>query len=76
MKGKIRKFIPYNENTKKGGFGFIDGEDGEEYFFHIRNCKVLERAINPGFAVVFKPVEGLDKVKQIKSNQAIQVDAA
>jgi cold shock CspA family protein len=74
MKGKIKKYIPQDSRERKGGFGFIEGENGKEYFFHLRQSRILERALVPGLEVQFKPVQGIDKVKQVPSDQAIQVD--
>ena len=53
MTGKIKNL------TKEKGFGFILGEDGNEYFFHhtaLKNCKMddLER----GREVTFEETEG------------------
>lgn len=76
LSGEVKKYIPLNIETKKGGFGFINGDDGEEYFFNIKNCQVLERALSQGFRVNFTPTVGIDRIKQAPSNQATGVDAA
>ena len=58
MKGKIRKYVINR------GYGFIDGEDGQPYFFHITNTN-----LNPhfryeidGVEVEFDPVEERDGI--------------
>jgi cold shock CspA family protein len=39
------------------GFGFITGDDGEEYFFHMSAAEEFE-LLTPGVAVRFVPSEG------------------
>jgi len=57
MKGKIKFF-----NTKKG-FGFIEGEDGKEYFVHH---SVLQLSLE-NLPVEFNPI------KAEKGQQAIDI---
>jgi CspA family cold shock protein len=35
------------------GFGFIRGDDGQEYFFHVSSVVGDPTAIEPGRAVIF-----------------------
>lgn len=53
MKGKVRKYI-----TSRG-YGFIDGEDGLSYFFHITdtNLDPRFRYEMDGVEAEFDPVE-------------------
>lgn len=58
MKGKVKWF-----NTTKG-FGFIEGDDGNDYFVHhtaVKDGKSLRDNDN----VTFEPVEG-ERGKQAK----------
>lgn len=50
MKGKIKT---YND---KNGFGFILGEDGKDYFFHISKVKSIDN-IQRGQTVEFSPAK-------------------
>jgi CspA family cold shock protein len=59
MRGTVKFF-----NTKKG-FGFISGEDGQDYFLHI--SQLAEQTINQNDTVEFNPVE------TNKGNQAHKV---
>ena len=63
MEGKIKFF-----NAQKG-FGFIIGEDDNEYFVHItevlNDAELLEET-----AVIFEPVEGDRGVKATKVSLA------
>jgi len=51
MEGKVKWF-----NERKG-YGFIEGEDGEDYFCHYT---AIEEGgyLNDGDAVTFEPAEG------------------
>ncbi|NQU57135.1 MAG: restriction endonuclease [Rhodospirillales bacterium] len=51
MKGIIVKAI-----VKKKGFGFIEGEDGKEYFLHSSAAKEFA-ALEIGTAVIFDPIK-------------------
>ena len=47
MKGTIQRY-----NYRKG-FGFIEGEDGQEYFFHYTDFEDNKRQIRPERSVDF-----------------------
>lgn len=49
MKGKVKFF-----NAQKG-FGFISGDDGQDYFVHV--SQLAEQTINQNDAVEFNAVE-------------------
>lgn len=47
-----------NVNTEKG-FGFIMGEDGKEYFFHLSALKNVQiTSLQKGQEVTFEDAEG------------------
>jgi cold shock protein len=50
MEGKVKWF-----NERKG-YGFIEGEDGNDYFVHTDAVK--SGYLNEGDAVTFTPAEG------------------
>ncbi len=59
MEGKVKWF-----DTRKG-FGFIEGEDGKDYFVH--HTSLAEgTTINENDQVTFDPAEG-DRGKQAKN---------
>lgn len=47
MKGKVKH---YNENK---GFGFIEGEDSQDYFFHVSQMKDQSKILEKGDEVEF-----------------------
>ena len=51
MNGRIKI---YNSDKK---FGFILGEDGNDYFFHISNVKFINKPVE-GAMVEFEPEQG------------------
>ena len=53
MQGKVKWF-----NDKKG-FGFISGEDGNDYFLHLKKIeKDGFKSVNEGEEVIFEVEEG------------------
>ena len=53
MKGKIKRLI------RDRGFGFIDAEDGEEFFFHRSALEGVEfEALEEGDSVEFNSEKG------------------
>ena len=49
MQGTIARLVPNQ------GFGFIEGEDGEEFFFHRTALKLTDFAeLSPGLPVHFE----------------------
>lgn len=61
MEGKVKFY-----NDKKG-YGFIAGEDGKDYFFHVSAVQA-NKPLNDGQAVQFEPTQN------DKGNQAINVE--
>ncbi|MCD6215646.1 MAG: cold shock domain-containing protein [Candidatus Aenigmarchaeota archaeon] len=59
MKGKVKWFNP------RKGFGFIEGEDGTDYFVH-HSALPEETILNEGDKLSFDPVE-TEKGKQAKN---------
>lgn len=60
MNGKVKMY-----NDEKG-YGFIKGEDGNDYFFHCSNLENFEAVVNRGMRVSFTPsqnVKGLEAIK-------------
>ncbi len=49
--GKIKKWNQMN------GWGFIEGDDGEDYFFNISNVRQGQK-MRIGLVVKFDPFEG------------------
>ncbi len=61
MKGKVKWF------DKKKGYGFIEGEDGRDYFVHFSDVeKDGFRALEEGEEVEFEPQETDRGTKAIK----------
>ncbi len=53
LKGKVKSF------NKDKGYGFIIGEDNNEYFFHYSSLNMQGfKTINANDPVTFEPVEG------------------
>ena len=48
MRGVIANFL------QSKGYGFIDGEDRNSYFFHIKEIRNLNETLTPGLPVVFE----------------------
>ncbi|MDH5597779.1 MAG: hypothetical protein OEY34_01565 [Cyclobacteriaceae bacterium] len=74
--GKIKKYIPFDEKLKKGGYGFIEGPDRKEYFFNIHHSELKEMEHLIGLEVEFCTREGFDKTKNKTTIQATGVKAA
>lgn len=51
MRGRIKKY----DSTK--GFGFIIGEDNQDYFFHVSNVKTFDQPFE-GAMLKFEPKQG------------------
>jgi CspA family cold shock protein len=64
MNGRV-KF--YNENK---GFGFITGEDGKEYFFHISGLADQNQGPEDNDEVVFDTEEGDRGLKAVNVKAA------
>lgn len=52
MKGTVKRFY------FRKGFGFIEGDQGTEYFFHYSDFTGDKDALRPGLAVEFQPQQG------------------
>jgi CspA family cold shock protein len=52
MKGTVKRFY------FRKGFGFIEGVQGSEYFFHYSDFTGSKDSLRPGLAVDFKPQQG------------------
>ena len=52
MKGTVKRV------QKEKGFGFIKGEDGDEYFFHRSAVTFSFDEVRDGMKVEFEPDEG------------------
>jgi cold shock CspA family protein len=63
MNGTITTFV------KEKGFGFIKGDDGKDYFFHIDSFNALNRTtIMDGQMVEFEPTANSKGYKAVKCN--------
>jgi CspA family cold shock protein len=52
MKGTVKRFY------FRKGFGFIEGDQGTEYFFHYSDFTGSKDSLRPGLAVDFQPQQG------------------
>ena len=52
MKGTVKRFY------FRKGFGFIEGDQGTEYFFHYSDFTGDKAAIRPGLEIEFQPQQG------------------
>lgn len=52
MKGIVKRFYV------RKGFGFIEGDQGTEYFFHYSDFTGDKAALRPGLDVEFQPQQG------------------
>jgi CspA family cold shock protein len=52
MKGTVKRFY------FRKGFGFIEGDQGTEYFFHYSDFTGGKDSLRPGLAVDFQPQQG------------------
>jgi CspA family cold shock protein len=52
MKGTVKRFY------FRKGFGFIEGDQGTEYFFHYSDFSGAKDSLRPGLAVDFRPQQG------------------
>lgn len=52
MKGIVKRFY------FRKGFGFIEGDQGTEYFFHYSDFTGDKETLRPGLAVEFQPQQG------------------
>ncbi|WP_078129781.1 cold-shock protein [Leptospira alexanderi] len=76
LTGKIRKYIPWNRDSNRGGYGFITGNDGIEYFFNAKYSLLSESEIKEGTEVVFSLRKGFDKKREEFVLQATKVSKA
>ena len=52
MRGTVKRFF------YRKGFGFIENDQGEEYFFHYTDFSGSKSDLRPGEAVEFTPEQG------------------
>ncbi len=52
MKGTVKRFY------FRKGFGFVEGDQGTEYFFHYTDFTGDKAALRPGLEVEFQPEQG------------------
>lgn len=58
MKGKVKRLV------RDKGFGFILGEDGQEYFFHKSAVKNADfNGLDEGTEVEFEDAEGAKRLR-------------
>lgn len=63
MIGKVKEYNPARR------FGYIKGDDGEEYFFHQSEIKTPSGSISKGYTVQFSPSrEGFPKRRALNVN--------
>ncbi|EQA55392.1 cold-shock protein [Leptospira kmetyi] len=73
LTGTIRRYIPWNQNLNKGGYGFIETENQRSYFFNAKYSNIREEEIQNGTPVEFETRRGFDKVKGVYETQATRV---
>ena len=52
MKGIVKRFY------FRKGFGFIEGDQGTEYFFHYSDFNGDKQDLRPGLEIEFEPQQG------------------
>ena len=63
MLGKVKEY------SAKKRFGYIDGDDGEEYFLHESEIKTPSRCLSRGYMVQFTPSNlGFPKKRALNVN--------
>ncbi|EKR55202.1 hypothetical protein LEP1GSC079_5197 [Leptospira interrogans str. FPW1039] len=60
LTGKVIRYIPWNRNVNKGGYGFIESK-GKEYFFNAKYSSIKDEEITIGLTVEFELRKGYDK---------------
>ncbi|TGM04835.1 cold shock domain-containing protein [Leptospira barantonii] len=70
--GKIKKYIPWDRNENRGGFGFITSND-RDYFFNAKYSDIKDEDIKLGQTVSFELRRGYDKKRSEFVTQATHI---
>ncbi|WP_207765044.1 cold shock domain-containing protein [Leptospira barantonii] len=70
--GTIKKYVPWDRNINKGGFGFIQS-NGREYFFNAKYSDIKDEHLKSGLTVSFELRRGLDKKRNEFVTQATHI---
>ncbi|AXR66580.1 hypothetical protein [Leptospira mayottensis] len=72
LTGNVIRYIPWNRNVNKGGYGFIES-NGREYFFNAKYSSIKNEDITIGLRVEFELRKGYDKKHQEFVTQATRL---
>lgn len=70
--GTIKKYVPWDRNKNKGGYGFITS-DSKNYFFNAKYSEIKDEHLKPGLTVTFELRRGYDKKRSEFVTQATRL---
>ncbi|MCG6170249.1 cold-shock protein [Leptospira sanjuanensis] len=70
--GTIKKYVPWNRDENRGGFGFIVS-NGREYFFNAKYSEIKDEHLKSGLNVSFELRRGYDKKRSEFVTQATRI---